>query len=582
MSKKFQGRSFSAEKSLLPGFLLIVSLIAPIAAVGQPGGGASNSDNKPSNRIARTSAPKTQVSAESLERDFSEALTVVEDNYVNGKNLDNNKIFKSAIEEMLHALDPHSIYFDNKEFDQFQTEQRSEYFGIGATISDLREGDATWTYIRATFDGAPAHRAGLRYGDKILEVNGVSMKNKLSAEVSKNLRGSLGTTARVIVEQRATGERKIVEIVRNAVPQPSISEVYMIRPGVGYMNMSGGFNRTTADEFRAGMQQLKAQEMEKLIVDLRSNGGGLVREAYQIASLFLAAGQVVFSQRGRIPGSEGKFVSDNKNPDDTPLVLLVNRGTASASEIVAGAMQDHDRALIVGEPTFGKGLVMNPFLLPYNSAVLLTVAEYQTPSGRKIQRDYSSGSLYDYHSNGGSLRDERNPPQPTGKIARTDTGRIVYGGGGITPDEIVKPAALNQLQQKLQAPIFSFALELTGGKIAGLENFRQTALIDFKSDVKATDFIINDAVLAAFKKFIRAKQDYKQLTAAQLDREREHIARQLRFELAMAKYGRDTAYQVYNDSDSQIKRAVEVFPKAERLAQSAAILRKSHKQSMNE
>lgn len=567
------------KKSSIFSFLLAVSLVAPSFALAQSG--SSSKLIKPTDRTATAEkSVKQPVTMEALESDLSEALTVIQDNHVKGKALDYNELFKSSIEGMLHSLDPHSNYFDAKEFEQFTTEQRSEYFGIGATIGDLTENGVTWTYIRATFDGAPAHRAGLRYGDKIVEVNGVSMKNKPYFEVRNNLRGPRGTTAKLVIERHSTKELKNVEIVRDAVPQPSVPEIYMIRPGVGYIAMTGGFNRTTAEEFKQAMAKLKAQGLEKLILDLRGNGGGLVGQAYQVASAFLPRGQVVFTQKGRVSGTSGTYPSNNNNPDNTPLVVLVNRGSASASEIVAGALQDHDRALIVGEPTFGKGLVQNPFPLPYNSALLLTIAKYQTPSGRTIQRDYSNGNLYDYYTQGGTLRDDKKPvqqPRQPGTETRTDTGRIVYGGGGIAPDEIVKPQTLNQVQQRLSVPVFSFALDLAAGKIAGFENMKIDRAIDFEHDFKATEFPVSDALFAAFKKFVASKPDYKIFSAAQIDKERAHVERQLRFELATAAYGSNTSFRVYNETDPQINRAVELFPKAQQLAQSAAQLRATPK-----
>jgi carboxyl-terminal processing protease len=321
------------------------------------------------------------VTIEKIEQDMAEALTVIQDNYAAEKKLNYNDLFKSSIDSMLHTLDPHSNYFDAKEFEQFRTDQSSQYFGIGATIGDLRDGDGKLiaTYIKATFDNAPANRAGLRFGDKIVEVNGVSMLGKPFAEVRNHLRGPRGTSAKITVERYGTGKRETVEIIRDAVPQPSISEIYMIRPGVGYMNMNGGFNQTTFNEFRQGMARLKAQGMQYLVIDLRDNGGGLVNQAYQIANTFLSSGQIVFTQKGRLNGTSEPYPARNENPDKTPIVVLVNGSTASASEILAGALQDHDRALIVGENTFGKGLVQNPFLIEYGSMLLLTIAKYETP-----------------------------------------------------------------------------------------------------------------------------------------------------------------------------------------------------------
>lgn len=562
------------KKQFALSFLLAVSICSQSLIAFAQSGSSGNSSSKLASKTLERSAgsaikSKPSVTGAMIEEDISEALTVIQDNYVNSKTIDYNELFKSSIDGMLHTLDPHSNYFDAKEFDQFRTEQRSEYFGIGATIGDLRDGtDNTSTYIRATFLNSPAWRAGLRYGDKILEVNGVSMKNKPYFEVRNHLRGPRGTPAKLVVQKNGTGETRTVEIVRDAVPQPSIPEVYMIRPGVGYIAMTGGFNQTTASEFYNAMDELKRQGMQHLILDLRGNGGGLVNQAYKIADAFLQDGQIIFTQKGRVPGSSYVFRADNDSPDKTPIVMLVNRGSASASEILAGALQDHDRALIVGEGTFGKGLVQNPFPLPYNSALLLTIAKYQTPSGRDIQRDYSNGNLYDYYTQGGASREERKAAAtPTGRESRTDSGRAVYSGDGITPDEIVKPATITAAQQRLNDPIFAFALDLTAGKAAGFESYKVDRPIEFDRDLKPSDFPVTNEVFAAFKRFVAARPSYKQFTAAQLDKERAYIERQLRYELATAAFGSTTAFQVYNESDPQIKRGVELLPRAKELAQ---------------
>ena len=277
---------------------------------------------------------------EKIESDVAEALTIIESNHVKGKKLDYNALFKSSIDSMLHTLDPHSNYFDSKEFEEFRTSQSSQYYGIGATIGDLSDakGNVIATYIKATFDGAPANRAGLRYGDKIVEVNGVSMLGKPYFEVREFLRGPRGTAAKLVVERYNTGKREAVEIIRDAVSQPSIAEAYMIKPRIGYMAMTGGFNYTTYNEFREAMKQLKAQGMEQLILDLRNNGGGLVNQAYMVANTFLNSGQTVFTQKGRLDGSARTFQAENDSPENMPIVVLVNRNTASASEILAGAL----------------------------------------------------------------------------------------------------------------------------------------------------------------------------------------------------------------------------------------------------
>ena len=555
--------------TLFCNLLLIISIATTSFAQTATASKASPSTTK--EKIVSTT--KSPVTVEKIEQDMAEALTVIQDSYVGGKKLNYNDLIKSSIDSMLHTLDPHSNYFDAKEFEQFRTDQQSQYFGIGATIGDLRDGKGNLiaTYIKATFEGAPANRAGLRYGDKIVDVNGTSMLGKSFSDVRSFLRGPRGTTAKITVERYGTGKRDTVEITRDAVPQPSIPEAYMIRPGVGYIAMTGGFNQTTFNEFRQAMMDLKRQGMENLVLDLRNNGGGLVNQAYRVASTFLGRGQTVFTQKGRLEDSFGSFPSDNGTPDPTPIVIMVNRNTASASEILAGALQDHDRALIVGENTFGKGLVQNPFILEYGSMLLLTIAKYETPSGRLIQRDYSNGNLYDYYTNGGTLRDENQPNKPKGAESKTDTGRTVYGGGGIQPDEAIKPQTIPaeraQLQSKLVDPIFAFSLDLVYGKLPGFDAYKADKPITFDYDLKATDFPINETIYQAFKKY--AMDKYK-LTAAQVDREREFVERTLRTEFVTAAYGSTTSFQVFNEYDTQLKRAIEVLPKAKQLATESA------------
>ncbi len=537
---------------------------------GQTGGTTARIDPVTGQIAAPKAAEAKPATVESIQTEIREALSVIEQNYGGTKAIDYNEVFKSSIDTMLHTLDPHSNYFDAKEFEEFKTDQSSRYFGIGATIGDLRmpDGQVVATYIKATFDGAPAHKAGLRYGDKIVDVNGTPTLGKPYSEVRNLLRGPDGTSAKIVVERLSTGQRETVNIVRGAVSQPSISEAYMIRPGIGYMAMRGGFNRTTYEEFVEAMLELKTEGMEQLVIDLRDNGGGLVGEAWRVANSFLSANQTVFTQKGRVRGVSERYTARNRNPDRSPVVVLVNRNTASASEILAGALQDHDRALIVGENTFGKGLVQNPFVLEHGSMLLLTIAKYETPSGRLIQRDYSNGDLYNYYTGGGSLREEmQNTPKPVGAESKTDTGRSVFGGGGIDPDVAIKPKTIsierNRLQQRISNPVFAFALDLTLGKVKGIESYRVDGPIAFDYNIKSTDLPVDEKVYAAFKRF--AANKYK-IPAAHIDSEREFVERTLRMELITAAYGSQTSFQVWNEYDDQLLKAIELLPQARQLA----------------
>ncbi|MBA2341137.1 MAG: PDZ domain-containing protein, partial [Pyrinomonadaceae bacterium] len=378
--------------SLLLLALLVVALSLPAFVIAQnqkgqspgpvgPTASTGSRDTRPGGAGARAGTTGA------VEQDFSDALTIVEQNYVDGGKLDYNTVIKSSIIGMLRSLDPHSNYYDRAEFEELRTDQRSEYFGIGASINNWRlNGDQVDTYIMATFEGSPAERAGLRYGDRIVSVDGQTMAGKSSAEVRDKIRGPRGTTVKVAVERTSNGRTETVEITRDAVPQPSVPDYYMLRPGVGYVDMTRGFNYETAAELDRAIEVLRERGATSLVLDLRGNPGGFLDQAVKVADEFLSRGQVILTQKGRSRGGERTYKSNNNQPNVTPLVVLINGGSASASEIVAGALQDHDRALIVGENSFGKGLVQSIIPLEYGAGLTLTSAKYYTPSGRLIQR----------------------------------------------------------------------------------------------------------------------------------------------------------------------------------------------------
>lgn len=557
-------------------FIIALVLIIPNQSFGQSESVSKNSQaTVPAN--ARTVAPEKKVTIDKVEQDLAEALALIEEQHIEGDDVEYNDLFKSMINSMLHGLDPHSNYYDAKEFREFQTNQNSRYYGIGATIGDLRDkdGKVDATYIKATFKGAPANRAGLRFGDRIVEVNGKSVVGKPYPFVREMLRGPKGTIANLVVEGNLDGKRRKVEIVRDAVSTPSIPEAYMMTDKVGYIAMTRGFNRTTHQEFVAALKDLKQAGMERLVIDLRNNRGGLVNQAFWIAETFLGKEQAIFTQKGRSQGPPRTYSSGNTTPDKTPLVVMINRSSASASEILAGALQDHDRALIVGENSFGKGLVQNPFPLEYGSMLLLTIAKYETPSGRLIQKDYSHGSLYNYETNGGSLEGDEKPKKNKGPESKTDSGRTVFGGNGITPDFELKPMRIltsrARYQQTLNDPIFKYVLISTAGKNKKFPNLKVEGPIQFGYDLNTEDFQITDQLYQDFLKFAVSKfgVDKKKLEA-----EKEYVIRALRTEMVTAAYGTETSFQVFNDYDTQLQKAVTLFPEAEKLASNGDRARK--------
>jgi carboxyl-terminal processing protease len=573
VKNRFTSRALSA--------LLLVALTLPVfVSAQQPGpsptqgrggdaGGRSNSTSILGRRGGRAARLPNDAASE-VEKDFAEALTVIQANYVDGNKLDYNAVFKSSIIGMLRSLDPHSNYYDREEFDELKTDQRSEYYGIGASIGNQTTGDQTDTYILATFENSPAARAGLRFGDRIVSVDGIEMRAKGSLEVRDKIRGPRGSQVKITVERAATNRPETVEITRDAVPQPSIPDAYMLKPGVGYIAMTNGFNYTTTDELQAALEYLQARGMTSLVLDLRGNPGGFLDQAIRVSDKFLQRGQLILTQKGRNGLSDAEYKARNLAPNTTPLVILVNGNTASASEIVSGAMQDHDRALIVGQNSFGKGLVQGIFPLEYGAGLTLTTAKYYTPSGRLIQRDYSNGGFYDYYTRGGSINLEKRDEQqkPTGPESRTDTGRPVYGGGGITPDVIVKPRTLGAAQIRLLNPLFFFTREVVNGRIPGFDAYKVARLTDYNHKVQPSDYPVTDALYKAFKDYVATNPDWKPLMA-QLDRQRSFIDIQMRFNLITAAYGRVAADQVLIYDDPQVAKAIEVMPRARELAMTA-------------
>lgn len=499
--------------------------------------------------------------------DLAEAMEIIRRNQIDGGGIDTNDLTKSAITGALRSLDPHSNYFDAPDFRELLEEQQSEYSGIGATIANYSIGGELATYVVATFPGSPAAKAKLGFGDKILTVDRVNAIGLGSDEVRDKVRGGRGTIVRLTVQKAATGSVESVDLRRNIVPQPSIPDYYMLRPGVGYIDLSTGFSYTTADEIGRSLKDLHAQGMTSLILDLRDNPGGILEQAVKVAEKFLPEGAVIVSQRGRFRIDNRIWKSANKNVETMPIVVLVNENSASASEVLAGALQDHDRALIVGEKTFGKGLVQSVFNLPYASGLTLTTARYYTPSGRSIQRDYSDGSLYDYFGHKKPNGDNTSRPE-----SRTTTNRTVFGGDGINPDELVKAANLSPIQNALIDPLFFFTRDVIAGKVKGLENQKMSAVVKPGSRISPADSTLSDRLLEEFFSYA-GKEKAWSIPRSTLSSERDFIKMRLRYNLVMAGYGSIPAIQVLVEDDPQVAKAVEALPRAQQLALAASKVR---------
>jgi carboxyl-terminal processing protease len=565
-------------------FLIVASAFILIAAVV---GGTIGRSRRFRHSVPARGVAVSYTETDDIEKDYKEAITAISDGYAG--DIDYEKATQAAIQGMLSTLDPHSMYFPYTEFKKLKEDQDSRFYGIGVTIVQHRDG----VYIQSAVEGTPAGRLGLRYGDRILEVDGKDARDWSSEQVSKNVRGGRGEPVTIKVDRAGSEGPLTFTIIRDSVPLPSIRNAYMLRPGTGYVGLTGGFQSTSDEELREALTKLKNQGMRQVVLDMRGNPGGLLTQAIDVASEFLPRGQVVVSVKGRTEYTDPiVYKSNGSDPEDVPLVILINRGTASASEIVAGAIQDHGRGLIVGETSFGKGLVQHVFQLPGNNGLTLTTARYYTPYGRSLQRDYSNGSLYDYYTkhdteetkpapSGSPLsplspspRNAASPiaqtsPTPhlqSGPAVKTAAGRVFYGGGGITPDIDVKPLNFTPLRNRIAEAAFHFTRQLAAGMVTGFEGYK-VEKVQYGRNPKPGEYPINDRIIEAFRSFVRTDTQ-SQLTPTQLDEEMDFVKLRLREEIITAAFSNDAGARVLLDSDPQVLRALEALPDAKRLAES--------------
>jgi carboxyl-terminal processing protease len=515
---------------------------------------------------ARMSADSA-VTAEKIRGDYKEAIEAIGNNYVT--KIDHEKVSESSIQGMLWTLDPHSSFFTRDEFRKLYEDQSSKFFGIGVSILQHRDG----VYVQSIVPDTPAEKAGLKYGDRFLEVDGKDAKAWTSAEVSKNVRGERGTPVKIKIERAGQEKPVDFEITRDGVPYPSIRNYFLFRGDVGYIGLTGGFQETTAAELDQAISDLKKQGMKQLVLDLRGNPGGLLPQAVEVVSRFVERGQTVVSVKGRSRYAKSEELrSVGGKTEDFPLVVLINGGSASASEIVAGAIQDYGRGLIVGSDSFGKGLVQRVFNLPLGTGLTLTTARYYTPFGRSLQRDYSTGSIYDYYThhgeenNAGATPTPDAQPKPQGNPVTTAGGRVFYGGQGISPDLTAPALAFTNLRFRINEAAFFFTRQLVAGKIEGLENYRVERQKNNQT-LQSDDFQINEKLLEAFRAFA-ARDKASGLTAENINSQLDYAKSRLREEIATANYSSEAGQQVLLETDPQVLKAIDALPEAAKLAQS--------------
>jgi carboxyl-terminal processing protease len=486
---------------------------------------------------AQSSEDESQI-RDSL-KTFTDVYALVEQNYaepIAGDKAD-TAIYDGAIPGMLRVLDPHSNFYDPKAYAKMREDQRGHYYGVGMVIQ--QQGNKV--YVIEPKENTPSFRAGIKPGDVISAIDGKSTDGMSSDLVAKSLKGPRGTHVQVAMVREGQAKPLVFDLVRDEIPNPSVDLAYEIRPGVGYIHLTQ-FQETTGQEITDAVNGFG--DLHGLVFDLRGNPGGLLSQAVDVCDHLLSKGQTIVSQRGRAYPDQVYTATHGNNGKAFPIVVLVNRSTASAAEIVSGALQDHDRALIVGETTFGKGLVQTVYNLSENTGLALTTYHYYTPSGRLIQRNYSGVSLYDYYYNhaGASAPDSTNR-----EVKMTDSGRTVYGGGGITPDEKLDSPKTNNFQDDL---IYRYAFY----------HFASHYLSNRSID---HNFQVDDSVIKAFKDFLTTQNI--PWTDSDINGVSEWLKTNIKENLFTYQFGELQGLRVMADWDPEIQKALTFLPEAQAL-----------------
>jgi carboxyl-terminal processing protease len=478
-------------------------------------------------------------------KSFTNVYALVEQNYaepIQGDKAD-AAIYDGAIPGMLRILDPHSSFYDPKAYAKMREDQHGRYYGVGMTIQQSIQGGKV--YVVFPMEGGPAFKAGVHPGDVISAIDGKSTDGMTSDAVAKTLKGPKGTPVQVSMTREGQAKPLVFPLVRDEIPNPSVDLKYEIRPGVGYIHLKQ-FQETTAQEVIEAVDSFG--DLKGLVFDLRDNPGGLLSQAVEVCDHLLTKGQSIVSQRGRAYPDQNYTAMRGNDGKTFPIVVLVSRGTASAAEIVSGALQDHDRALIVGQTTFGKGLVQTVYNLSENTGLALTTYHYYTPSGRLIQRNYTGVSLYDYYYNHAGALPANNTNQ---EVKLTDSGRTVYGGGGITPDEKIEPPKANHFQESLlQKDVFF--------KFAPIYMANRTVDKNFE---------VNEPVLTEFKQYLTSQSI--PYTQADLDGVGDWLKASIKDKIVAIQFGESLGLRVRADWDPMIQKALTFLPEAQALEDTA-------------
>ena len=478
---------------------------------------------------------------------FTRVYNVVEQNYADAVDPDKaiygpSETNVGAIPGALRTLDPHSNFYDPMAFSRLREDQEGKYYGVGMQIAQ-RPGKLgkLVVVVDRPIPGSPAFRAGLRPGDVIAKVNGLSTEGMNTQQVAEKLKGPKGTQVHITVAREGYDQPLEFDITRDEISQRSVDDVFLIKPGIAFIHINR-FNENTNDELTEALKNLDEKSLQGLVLDLRGNPGGLLQEAVEVSDHFLEKSQLIVYHYGRHSQEKRYYTTKGDSGKEYPIVVLINRMTASAAEIVTGALQDHDRALVMGEPSFGKGLVQTVFPLSERTGLALTTARYYTPSGRLIQRDYNNVSLYDYYYH------PEESPTPHTDVRLTDGGREVYGGGGITPDVKYEDPKLTPTEEALvQHGAFSeFGLHYLG--------IHKTI---------PSDFQVTDDVLQEFRQFL-AEQKI-QISDQGLKNDSDFIRTRIRLQLVNSIFGETESNRIAIGNDPLVQKAVGSMPQASEL-----------------
>lgn len=480
-------------------------------------------------------------------KEYSDLLATARAWYAD--DLGSEKLVYASISGMLDTLDPHSNFLEPEEYGAMQEKQRGSFYGLGIIISK-RNGKVT---VITPVEGSPAQKLGIRAGDIIDLVEGESIDDLPIDAVVKKLKGPKGTKVNITIVRPGMGEPLQMTVTRAEIPTNSVSFAFMVEPEVGYIRLKD-FTHTSAPEIADAWAKLEKQGMKKLVLDLRANPGGLLDQAIAVSDFFLRKGEKVVATRGRQAGSEQTFTAPGRNTKPRiPVVVLVNKGSASAAEIVAGAVQDQDRGLVAGTTSWGKGLVQSVYTLSDGAGLALTTAKYYTPSGRCIQRDYKE--YIEYVTPADEEESDSEPGDASKKeVFRTASGRVVYGGGGITPDVVVKAEKLSRWMATLYARgvFFEWAVQ-----------YRT------KNPEVPRDFAVTDAVRDDFLAFLDGRPNPPETPARTSyadEKDKAALDRALAEEIVGAVHGPEAGYRITIQGDAQLRKALTLFPEAEKLA----------------